>query len=508
MYCRRQTLSVCSQRFGMSVTSACLVLGSGGCREDVGTTPVVLPAVPALVTVTPAEVVILNGETVQLTADVRDSTGVAVHGTLLEWSSFDSAVASVSNDGLVLGVRLGTARIRVAVGELADTADVSVRVLFRSVSAGVDHTCGISTTGLGYCWGRGAVGRLGDGQRKDSPGPIAVADVPQFSAIDAGFEFSCGHSPLGEAYCWGGNRSGQLGSGRKSDSSTPVAVAGGHTFQTVSASAVHACGIAADAQAYCWGGNWFGEGGHGWLGGTHAPLVVAGGIRFARLATGFFFTCAIADDLANAGRAFCWGENQYGQLGVQTAGMPCRTPTGQPVACAAQPTKVSRDIGFEQLSAGGRHACGVDANGTAYCWGDNALGQLGSATGSQSEPTPVFSTAPFIQVTAGDSHTCALTAEGDAYCWGSNASGELGSLSTFENCGGKLCSRQPVLVTGNHRFRMLRAGGSPSHGHSCGITTQDEAFCWGGNEYGQLGFGRAGGNSSEPVRVAGQPTNE
>lgn len=107
----------------------------------------------------------------------------------------------------------------------------------------------------------------------------------------------------------------------------------------------------------------------------------------------------------------------------------------------------------------------------------------------------------FVQVSLGDDHSCGITAAHEVYCWGSNGSGELGNgtIEGPELCGGLACSTRPVRVAGGLAFRQVSAGG---RFHSCGVTTDDVAYCWGTNAFGQLGEG-TGNDSPRPVRVAG-----
>jgi alpha-tubulin suppressor-like RCC1 family protein len=103
---------------------------------------------------------------------------------------------------------------------------------------------------------------------------------------------------------------------------------------------------------------------------------------------------------------------------------------------------------FTSLSAGALNACAMGASGSTYCWGDNTYNQVGPPPGVSCEGTPsrclmpelVPSPPVFAAVSAGGSHTCALTADGDAYCWGANFLGELGN-------GTQDPSSLPVLVT-------------------------------------------------------------
>ena len=100
--------------------------------------------------------------------------------------------------------------------------------------------------------------------------------------------------------------------------------------------------------------------------------------------------------------------------------------------------------------------------------------------------TPPRSSIQFSSISSGVSHTCALTSDGTAYCWGLNNSGELGGPSK-DTCkaehGENLCSKRPIAVSGGLRFTALVVG----RFHSCGLSNEGRAYCWGSDYNGQLG---------------------
>jgi alpha-tubulin suppressor-like RCC1 family protein len=102
-------------------------------------------------------------------------------------------------------------------------------------------------------------------------------------------------------------------------------------------------------------------------------------------------------------------------------------------------------------------------------------------------------TLSFRQLDAGRGpHSCGVTTEDKAYCWGLGVFGELGD--------GTYTSRLlPVAVAGGLAFRAVSGGNS----HTCGVTTDNRAYCWGNNHTGRLGDGTVFSRGS-PVAVIGK----
>ena len=320
----------------------------------------------------------------------------------------------------------------------------------------------------------------------EAPAAFDVATTPlAFRQVDAGFSSTCGITNDGIAYCWGSNSSGELGTGTLLDRTTPVRVRGGHTFRQISAGEFHACAVTHDDKAYCWGGNSSGQLGDGTTTERHQPVLVAGGHAFREVSAGVLFTCGVT----TGNVALCWGDNHFAQLGDGSLTQRVR------------PARVKGGLAFRQVSAGGDHACGVTTADAAYCWGLNDNGELGrgSSTGPETCLTHPCSTRPrrvvgglaFAAVTAGVGHSCGVaTTGGAAYCWGLDDNGELGAGGLItEVCDFNPCRTRPVAVAGGLVFRTVAAGGF----NTCGVTTSDEAYCWGTNQEGQLGIGTVEG---------------
>ncbi|MGH7564592.1 MAG: RCC1 domain-containing protein [Gemmatimonadota bacterium] len=148
-------------------------------------------------------------------------------------------------------------------------SDVPVPVVgdlsFEAISGGNRHSCGVADGGEGYCWGENDLGQLGDGNAgTDSDTPVRVAGLLAFELVTAGSQHSCGLTLGGSAYCWGVNNNGQRGDGTALPPiDAPVPVWGGLVFDSIDVGRHHTCGVTTLGEAYCWGLNVDGELGDG-----------------------------------------------------------------------------------------------------------------------------------------------------------------------------------------------------------------------------------------------------
>ena len=231
------------------------------------------------------------------------------------------------------------------------------------------------------------------------------------------------------------------------------------------------------------------------------PVVVTAYDGFDNIATGFAGPVTVALG-ANPGAGTLSGTLSVGPLlGIATFG-DLRISTGGNgytiVASAgglAGAISEAFDVAFPGMvvvSPGRAHACALDQNGRAFCWGQSESGQLGNgSTATRVTPIAVSGGLTFASIDAGSFHTCAVTHAGAAYCWGLNQAGRLGD--------GTLNNRLvPVQVAGNHTFSMISAG----ERNTCGVTTSHEAYCWGEGAFRALGNGSTTSTPS-PVLVAG-----
>lgn len=348
------------------------------------------------------------------------------------------------------------------------------------IAADTLHSCTLTKAGDAYCWGRGSYGRLGNGSTENQFTPVAVAGDQKFVSIDVGSSHSCGLTEAGEAYCWGNGSQGRLGNGTTVRSLRPRLVVGGHSFGVISLGRRHTCALTTDGSAWCWGVNVNGELGDGTRGSSERrtePTAVLGGHKYTWLSSGAFHNCGVATD----GKTYCWGSGTNGKRGDGTTER------------ATEPVAVDTDVSFAAVFAGRQHTCALTAEGEAWCWGANRSRQLGDGTRVRREtPVQVKTDLRFTSLTLGGAHTCGLTADGKAYCWGSNRAGKLGKGDVGGVAG------EPQEVIGVSNFIALDAGND----HTCGMTADDEVYCWGVGELGRLGTG-SGADRNAPDRVTG-----
>lgn len=349
------------------------------------------------------------------------------------------------------------------------------------VSAGVLHTCAVTTAGAAKCWGNNFYSQLGDGSDINRLSAVQVTGLDAgVAAIGAGYYHSCARMTDATMRCWGNNYRGETGTAAEMDyQNTPANVSGlGSQVATFALGDHHSCAALIDGRLQCWGMNDDGQVGNGELAlplSRVEPVSVAGlGSGVVALNSGYSHTCAITSD----GQTKCWGRNSSAQLGD---GSTLRRFT---------PVTVSGLSGVAQMvQAGIDHSCVLNS-GAVRCWGSNYFAQLGSPGALPPSPPTLVAGLPgsTTTISAGAYHTCAVNSAGRVTCWGNSPFGYNGNPISLAD-----------LLSG---IGAVAAGRE----HSCAVTTPGAVRCWGSTSSGQFGY--YGSNSPyETVPITGLSGN-
>jgi alpha-tubulin suppressor-like RCC1 family protein len=339
---------------------------------------------------------------------------------------------------------------------------------FTSVSAGKDHVCALDEFGASWCWGRNTSnGCLGTGDYADSPIPIqTIMDGKSFSSISSGSVYTCSIDTQGMAWCWGENGDLILGIGSSSDKAEPVPVnmPENEIFNQISAGSNHVCALNGSGSCWCWGQGFQGQLGTNSNFNYSIPTSVVNTTvsSFDVISAGSLFTCGIE---SGTGDAYCWGDNGSGQLGDAST-------TDRLI-----PTLVSSGVGISyiDISAGENHTCAVDLSGEAWCWGENDKGQLGDddPNGSRTpKKVPLEPQVVLVSISASSEHTCGLDSTGSIWCWGNNLYYQLGTDALTEsllpvrvlNSGYSMVESGEFFNCATYSYGQIRCWGKNSSG--------------------------------------------
>lgn len=304
--------------------------------------------------------------------------------------------------------------------ELSTPTRVGALASWTRLGLGDDHLCVAAGAALS-CWGDNEDAQIGfaDHMNRYFPTLVTSATGP-WARLEGptGGDHTCTLDPAGVVACMGQNDYGQLGVGDNSErsvltpwSGTWRSVGGGHHFS---------CGVGTDGTLACTGRNTLGQLGLGTSGvgfDTNAPTRVGTDTTWTLTAVGYEHACA----LRGAGELWCWGDGSDADLGLGS-----RTSS-------TVPARVGAEADWSAIALGSGHSCGIRAGGELHCWGRNADGQVGIDTASVSDvlsPARVGSASDWVSVHAGGNFTCGVRAGGALYCWGDNALGELGQGDT------------------------------------------------------------------------------
>ena len=262
----------------------------------------------------------------------------------------------------------------------------------------------------------------------------------------------------------------------------------------IAAGGAFSCDLQA-GRAYCWGNNDYGQLGDGSSTASSFPVpVAAGGVLAGKSLTQISAGAAHACVLDRAGAAFCWGYDGTGALGDGS------TAYSSDIPVAVDTSGVLAGKALSRIAAGYNHTCATDRAGAAYCWGDNSRGELGDgSTVSSSVPVAVQAGGVLVgqrvtHISAAFHYTCATDRAGAGFCWGAGGDGVLGNGTTSDSS--VPVGVQTTSVLAGETLTGISAGSS----HVCAVDSVGHGYCWGSNANGELGDGTTT-NSSVPVQV-------
>jgi alpha-tubulin suppressor-like RCC1 family protein len=304
-----------------------------------------------------------------------------------------------------------------------------------------------------------------------SPLPVPVSALDNVLAITTGVHVTCAVTEDDDAWCWGLDWNGVLGTTEVDSGATtstplkvefPEGVSIKDIVLSVGRDGPTACALSRAGSVYCWGSNGYGQVADGTTTHREMPTEVEGMSGGDRLSVGFYQFSLLKTE----GSIHVWGNCEHcGCFGAEPVGGwdDCAG-----ISCSMNPYEIlSEDDGYAiaDTASGVRGYAGfLDQSGSAWGWGRNAYGELGTGDNDGGDglfcevdgadwpyfemPQQVALDVELTQVSFGHYHGCAIDVDGNAWCWGRNDDGELGigRGNALDEFGGFECSFTPMKV--------------------------------------------------------------
>lgn len=345
-----------------------------------------------------------------------------------------------------------------------------------------------------YGWGQNNAGQLGNGLVATLHVPTLIGST--FVTVSAGRDHSLGLTANGDLYGWGTNSDGQVGDGTTTNRLTPVFISSG--WAEAHAGVLFSVGRKTDGTLWTWGRNIEAQLGDGTLASKHAPVQI--GTGYVSCSAGSLHSQALKAD----GKMYGWGYNNYGQIGIYPdVTLNVVTPTlittvyntatssfvpapiwakvfsgfnasigfsvsglihyaGADVLGNASVFRKAflsplKDLSWKKVALGQGFLLLLTNSGDLWAWGDNSFGQLGNGTTTNqtTQEVPIFISSGWSDIATGNFHSFGLKPNGDLYAWGDNGAFKLGD--------GTQTNRLSPTLVGTH-FTEARGGFSFSLG--------------------------------------------
>lgn len=420
-------------------------------------------------------------------------------------------ISSVLSAGLSV-----TGEAKAAAAE-TDAAETEAPVA--NVYLGLNHSAALTENGVLYCWGSNTSGEIGNGRTEHSV-ELPYKTLDHVSSASLGWAHSAAITEDGSLYCWGSNWYQQAGNGSEAEAQTePVKVL--EQVSSVSLGDNHSAAVTEDGSLYCWGYNEYGQVGNGTTVNQSTPVKVLENVSSVLL--GYESSMALTEN----GDLYCWGHNHVGQVG-----------NGSEAEIQTEPVKVMENVSSAAASLDSYHRAALTENGDLYCWGYNNYGQVGNGEINQQQSTPVKVMENVLSVSLGSRHTAAITEDGSLYCWGDNQHRQIGSgseentqadpVKVMENAasvsledsssaavnqsgdlycwgynyygqvGNDTTQTQPIPVKVMENVSSVSLGDE----RSTAITKTGALYSWGYNKHGVVGNG-SDANQHTPIKILG-----
>ncbi len=422
----------------------------------------------------------------------------------------------------------------------SSTQALSASTSMDGIASGNDTTCAIQSGKL-YCWGKNNYGQVGNGTTTT---PVKTPTLVQGAltgkyvyAVATGVSHTCaiagttpGVTPPTTAllYCWGDNSMYQFGLGNTTSSTVPVLASSEASRYPVAISARdHTCSIrvsktdSTNRVHVCWGYNVDGQAGENCTPAPTNPCLqqpykMTAGYAVRQRASPYSYMSNVQKIAnvsggsscgLNGSQAYCIGVNGRGQLGDGTVtGSNSRAKAVATNAAGTTPL-----TGISAIATNNSKACAL-SGGKVWCWGGNGSASDASTRDWRLDSGPNFSAASEHGYakrisTSGITHTGTVTdfamtdwnicqvVAGKVYCSGYNDKGQLGQGTTSGPAGGAATAASQVL-SANNAVQVTGALASKTvvkieggNNHFCAITSDKKVYCWGFNNFSQLGDG-------------------
>jgi len=365
---------------------------------------------------------------------------------------------------------------------------------------GTGHSVATTSDNRLFTWGNNSLGQLGDKTDLNSPSPVFVKSLSgdeNFISIDAGLAHSAALTSEGRLLMWGYNEDGQLGDGTFLNRDVPLDISMYFNLEfnekiiEISLGRYHSLALTSLGRLFAWGDNLWGQIGveEELIFTYENPLDITS--KFGLNPNETIVLIEAGDNhngvITSNGRLFTWGQNTWGQLGFDD---DILFYSSDPLDITESLNLGSNEIIID-LAFGFVHSMALTSEGRVLAWGSNVAGQLGIGSDEifyTYEPTELSlffgtsSSESVIAIEAGRSHNLVLTSGGRLLSWGYNEYGQVGDRSNENRF-------SPINITSQINFRQAERILALNLGENVSsvITSDGRLLVWGENSYGQIG---------------------